>query len=1357
MTTPYRWPTDDELSQLLQGRLSAPRQAEIEAILEQEEDLRTRLERIAGGSSWIGRAGSSASQDDNSGDDFALHAAMDGLKAQASDATIHQGVDRGSMTLAFLSPSDNPAALGKLLHYEVLELIGTGGFGLVLKAHDPKLNRLVAIKVLAPHLASHATARRRFTREAHTAASINHPHVVTIHAIEENERPPFLVMEYVAGQSLQQLLDRHGPLELPQLLRIGAQMSAGLAAAHKQGQIHRDVKPGNILLENGVQRVKITDFGLARAADDASLTQSGVIAGTPQYMAPEQARGENVDYRADLFSLGSVLYTMCTGRAAFRADSAVAVLKRVCDDQPRPIRVVNPEVPNWLAAIVERLMAKRRDERFQSAQEVCELLEKCLAHVQQPELVALPEEASRLARSTSTAQPKASATSTANNVPVAAVDRETLLEEAQRRVRIPAIGLIVVAVLNILMMGMFAMTTTTHVVYSNGEYVPRAAWLGMVSIVLTLFILAASVVLVLGGVSLQRLRAWPLVLIAAILSMMSISVLGLGLVFGLWTLVLLFDPRIQRAMRLSADETPESLRSSSLRSLQTSHVPPVASKPLVDHSPDLRNKVWWPATALLWVGVLNVASLAAMTLIFAMFASRGNAPVLILPVVAGILATGGAVIIAGAYYMRELRCWPLAVAAAILAMIIGPGSIIGLAVGIWALVVLMQADVRAAFAGRTRDPIYRNDDKTRQVRAVLLTIAAGFFLVMFTALLAVGGWVFTYRSGHSMPPPAPVPHAQLRVEADVSNVTVSVEQTNVFGGSVDQWRTSQDAKTTPFHVEMMIAPGNYTIRALDDFRREVFRRDIVLDPAEREVVQVNWQVHPERSRSAWPSKGYLNSDNVVSTALSADGKHAAWALKTHELVVCKTDDGREQRRFTISDPNAVAFSPDSKLIAFLGAEKDKAPASELRVGLYNLETQEVKFLPHTKEQPLENVRSLAFSPDGQIVVASVAYASPKQREVDADFKSGILRWKVALGEELPMLKSQEGIIQQIAFPAGIDDIAVSISNWPGKRGASIVCWNLEKGEAFHSAYWPDRIYDAVALTPQGGWVYASAYDPAQSQGVPPGPNISILATRDSKDRRGLFPEAGRIALQQRATALAISRDGKVLAFCSEPGKIELWLVHALRPVRLAELLGGQLGEHPVLRFTDNNRFLVASSANLQMTQWDVSGFTTLADQAEAPLPRTPVSQAASPTVPPTAPPPVPSTSAPTNAPVEAAPPEAEPGQPIAGAEQLDKLVELAQQQLQTMQDRQVAGLAAPDELVAAKLQYYQRLLARYEAHHEQAKVLEVLADIVSVRKESVRIGETLFEAAAVTQAEVDARRAALIEAELQLKKAQETP
>jgi WD40 repeat protein len=292
--------------------------------------------------------------------------------------------------LDFLEPSANPEALGRLGHYEILEAIGRGGMGIVLRAVDERLNRTVAIKVLAPPLAASGTSRKRFTREAHAAAAVRDEHVVGIYAVEEANGLPYLVMEYVAGQSLQQRLDRTGPLVLAEVLRVGMQTAAGLAAAHAQGLIHRDVKPANILLENGVERVRITDFGLARAVDDASLTQSGLVAGTPQYMAPEQAGGGPVDHRADLFSLGSLLFAACTGRPPFHGDGTMATLKRVCEDDPRPIRETNPEIPEWLAGIIAKLQAKDRAKRFQSAAEVAELLGRRLAHVQQPGLVPMP-------------------------------------------------------------------------------------------------------------------------------------------------------------------------------------------------------------------------------------------------------------------------------------------------------------------------------------------------------------------------------------------------------------------------------------------------------------------------------------------------------------------------------------------------------------------------------------------------------------------------------------------------------------------------------------------------------------------------------------------------------------------------------------------------------------------------------------------------------------------------------------------------------------------------------------------------------------------------------------------------------
>jgi hypothetical protein len=307
-----------------------------------------------------------------------------------SGATEPMAGDDNNPSLDFLTPSENPKSLGRLDHYEVLDVIGQGGMGVVLRAFDEQLHRVVAIKVMAAPLATNATARKRFTREAQAQAAVSHDHVVTIHAVKADGPLPYLVMQYVAGASLQQRLDRDGPLQLHEILRIGMQTASGLAAAHAQGLVHRDIKPANILLENGVERVKLTDFGLARAAADANLTQSGVVTGTPHYMSPEQAEGKAVDQRTDLFSLGSVLYAMCTGRAPFRASGSMAVLKRVCEATPTPIRDSNPEIPDWLAAVIDKLHAKDPAGRYQSASEVAELLGRHLAEVQHPSVAPLP-------------------------------------------------------------------------------------------------------------------------------------------------------------------------------------------------------------------------------------------------------------------------------------------------------------------------------------------------------------------------------------------------------------------------------------------------------------------------------------------------------------------------------------------------------------------------------------------------------------------------------------------------------------------------------------------------------------------------------------------------------------------------------------------------------------------------------------------------------------------------------------------------------------------------------------------------------------------------------------------------------
>lgn len=291
-----------------------------------------------------------------------------------------------------LGPTDDPRMMGRIGTYEVTGLLGRGGMGIVFKALDTALNRYVAIKMLAPMFLASGSSKQRFLREAQSAAAVVHEHVVGIHGISEWQGTPYLVMTYVRGESLQSRLAARGPLSLREVLRIGAQIASGLAAAHAQGLIHRDIKPANILLESGVDRVMITDFGLARAIDDLRITGTNTLLGTPEYMSPEQARDEPLDFRTDLFSLGCVLYEASTGRSPFRASTSYGAIQKVTESSPPSVRRLVPDLPEWFARLVARLLAKAPADRISTANKLAALLTNCLAHVEQPDLVPLPVE-----------------------------------------------------------------------------------------------------------------------------------------------------------------------------------------------------------------------------------------------------------------------------------------------------------------------------------------------------------------------------------------------------------------------------------------------------------------------------------------------------------------------------------------------------------------------------------------------------------------------------------------------------------------------------------------------------------------------------------------------------------------------------------------------------------------------------------------------------------------------------------------------------------------------------------------------------------------------------------------------------
>ncbi|MFK7734900.1 MAG: protein kinase [Pirellulaceae bacterium] len=289
-----------------------------------------------------------------------------------------------------IAPTDDPQMLGRLGRYQVSGVIGQGSTGIVFRAFDAALSRNVAIKMLAPSFSHVGTSRKRFEREGRAISAVRDPHVISVHGVEEYQGNPYIVMQYIPDGSMQKRLESSGEMNTKEVCRVGMQVARGLAAAHRQGIIHRDIKPANILLEDGVERAIVTDFSLARVFDEATMTVSGTVAGTPQFMSPEQARGQTVDPRTDLFSLGCVMYAACTGKSPFQAETLLGVVHQVAESEPRSIREVNPDIAAWLEAFIFQLLKKRPEERFQSAEEVADLLQFELAHLQMPTSSPVP-------------------------------------------------------------------------------------------------------------------------------------------------------------------------------------------------------------------------------------------------------------------------------------------------------------------------------------------------------------------------------------------------------------------------------------------------------------------------------------------------------------------------------------------------------------------------------------------------------------------------------------------------------------------------------------------------------------------------------------------------------------------------------------------------------------------------------------------------------------------------------------------------------------------------------------------------------------------------------------------------------
>lgn len=268
--------------------------------------------------------------------------------------------------------------------YEIVSLLGAGGMGEVYKAQDSRLGRKVAVKVLPAEISLDQEQKRRFLREARSASALNHPHIVTIHDVVSDGQRDSLVMEFVDGETLDRLTAGRG-LPMPQVLRYAIQIADALAAAHSAGIVHRDIKPGNVMVQSATDTVKILDFGLAKAAGEAEaanatqLTQRGMIVGTVAYMSPEQAEGKTVDARSDIFSYGALLYELATGQPAFHRDSKASTLAAILRDEPAPMRSLRPQVPRELDWVIGLCLKKQPQRRWQNMKDLQVTLEETLA------------------------------------------------------------------------------------------------------------------------------------------------------------------------------------------------------------------------------------------------------------------------------------------------------------------------------------------------------------------------------------------------------------------------------------------------------------------------------------------------------------------------------------------------------------------------------------------------------------------------------------------------------------------------------------------------------------------------------------------------------------------------------------------------------------------------------------------------------------------------------------------------------------------------------------------------------------------------------------------------------------------
>jgi len=267
-----------------------------------------------------------------------------------------------------------PEKLGK---YKIIAEVGQGDFAAIYKAVDTTLDRTVALKVPAPHLLWDYTFVQRFQREVRVAANLDHPNIVTIYEVGQIEGVYFIAMQFLEGRTLGQILEAEGPLPVSRVQAIVEQIASALDYAHARGFVHRDIKPSNVIVADD-GRATLTDFGLVKAGEGTKLSTTGVVFGTPKYMSPEQARGEKVDERSDIYSLGIMLFEMLTGQVPFEADTPLEIsVKHLTAALPLP-RAVNPDIPELVERVILKAMAKTPEDRYQRVSEMAEALKRAV-------------------------------------------------------------------------------------------------------------------------------------------------------------------------------------------------------------------------------------------------------------------------------------------------------------------------------------------------------------------------------------------------------------------------------------------------------------------------------------------------------------------------------------------------------------------------------------------------------------------------------------------------------------------------------------------------------------------------------------------------------------------------------------------------------------------------------------------------------------------------------------------------------------------------------------------------------------------------------------------------------------------